>query len=175
MTNRRVEVFGPAYLDRVLRVDRPLFESSLGPPFDQSTDGEWKFTSTGGIDVIDPSGYTLELELPDDWPGPTGEVRLRGPLREGAKGKRRLRGMDWHDDLGGMGAGYAAALHGILVCALGAKGDPTSEAVSRRLTDLGITHDAIRIGDRHADWTLLITSGEFGDKLPIGLDRKSVV
>jgi sugar/nucleoside kinase (ribokinase family) len=168
MSNRRVEVFGPAYLDRVLRVDRPLFEPSLGPPFDQSSDGEWKFTSTGRIVVVDASGYTLEIELPNDWPGPAGEVRLPGLLREGAQGRRRLCGLDWHDDLGGMGAGYAAALHGSLVCALGAEADPTGKAVSRRLTEHHIAHTAIRIADHPADWTLLISSGEFGDKLPIG-------
>jgi ribokinase len=168
MTKRRVEVFGPAYLDRVLRVDRPLFEPSLGPPFDQSTDGTWKFTSTRRIDVIDPSGYTLEIEAPDDWPGPTGEVRLASPMREGAHGPRSLRGLDWHDDLGGMGAGYAAALEGNLVSVLGPVDDPASRAISQRLGRLEIAHNAIRVPDRPADWTLLITSGEFGDKLPIG-------
>ena len=131
MTNRRVEVFGPAYLDRVLRVDRPLFDPSLGPPFDQSTDGEWKFTSNRRIDVIDASGYTLEIELPDDWPGPTGEVRLPRPLREGAHGRRRLRGLDWHDDLGGMGAGYAAALHGVSGVLARRRGRPDEPRPSR--------------------------------------------
>ena len=37
-----------------------------------------------------------------------------------------------------------------------------------RLAGLGIEHQPIRVLDRQADWTLLITSGEFGDKLPIG-------
>jgi sugar/nucleoside kinase (ribokinase family) len=168
MTARRVEVFGPAYLDRVLRVDRPLFDPSLGPPYDQSTDGTWKFTSARRIDVIDPSGYTLELELPDDWPGPTGEISLASRLRDGAVGKRRLRALEWHDDLGGMGAGYAAALHGTLFNVLGPEDDPTSRSVSQRLTALSIAHTVIRLPDHPADWTLLITSGEFGDKLPIG-------
>ncbi len=168
MTARRVEVFGPAYLDRVLRVDRPLFDPSLGPPYDQSTDGEWKFTPGRRIDVIDASGYRLEVELPDDWPGPTGEILLANTLRAGAVGERRLRGLEWHDDLGGMGAGYAAALNGTLFCALGPEDDPTSAAISRRLSELGIAHFAIRVPDHPADWTLLITSGEFGDKLPIG-------
>ncbi len=168
MSARRVEVFGPAYLDRVLRVDRPLFDPSLGPPYDQSTDGEWKFTPARRIDVIDVSGYRLEMELPDDWPGPTGEILVANTLRAGAVGARRLRGLAWHDDLGGMGAGYAAALNGILFCALGPEDDPTSEVVSRRLSELGIAHSAIRVPDHPADWTLLITSGEFGDKLPIG-------
>ena len=77
MSDRRVEVFGPAYLDRVLRVDRPVLDRSLGPPYDQSTDGEWKFTATCRIEVVDPSGYTLEIKLPQDWPGPTGEIRLQ--------------------------------------------------------------------------------------------------
>jgi sugar/nucleoside kinase (ribokinase family) len=168
MTASRVEVFGPAYLDRVLRVDRPLFDPSLGPPYDQSTDGEWKFTPARRIDAVDASGYRLEVELPDDWPGPTGEILLANTLRAGAVGQRRLRGLEWHDDLGGMGAGYAAALNGTLFCALGSEQDPTSQAVLRRLSELGIAHSAIRVPDRPADWTLLITSGQFGDKLPIG-------
>jgi ribokinase len=120
------------------------------------------------IDVIDASGYTLEIELPADWPGPTGEITLASTLREGAAGKRRLRGLDWHDDLGGMGAGYAAALKGTLHHVLGPDGDPTSQAVSRRLNALELAHTAIRVADRPADWTLLVTSGEFGDKMPIG-------
>ncbi len=168
MANRRVEVFGPAYFDRVLRVDRRLFEPSLGPPFDQSTDGEWKFTPGRGIDVIDPSGYTLEIAVPEDWPGPTGEVRLASMIREGAQGRRSLRGLDWHDDLGGMGAGYAAALKGTLHSVLGPEDDPASQAISQRLTNLEVPHRAIRVAGHRADWTFLITSGEFGDKLPIG-------
>ena len=92
MAPRRIEVFGPAYLDRVVRVDRPLFDRSLGPAFDQSTDGNWKFTSAPGIRIVDTSGYVLEVQLPDDWPGPTGELSLSSELRPGASGTRQLRG-----------------------------------------------------------------------------------
>ena len=104
-------MFGPAYLDRVLRVDRPLFEPSLGPPFDQSIDGdvEVHFDSQGSMSSI-PRATRSRSTVPDDWPGPTGEVRLTSIIRAGAAGRRSLRGLDWHDDLGGMGAGYAAAL-----------------------------------------------------------------
>ena len=35
-------------------------------------------------------------------------------------------------------------------------------------TDSVFAHRPIRVADHPADWTLLITSGEFGDKLPIG-------
>jgi ribokinase len=67
-----------------------------------------------------------------------------------------------------MGAGYAAALNGKLHSALGPEDDPASLAISQRLSELGIQHKAIRVADHRADWTFLITSGEFGDKLPVG-------
>jgi ribokinase len=67
-----------------------------------------------------------------------------------------------------MGAGFAAALGGKLVSALGPEDDPTSRAVSERLAAAGVRHQPIRVPDCAADWTLLVTSGEFGDKLPIG-------
>jgi ribokinase len=67
-----------------------------------------------------------------------------------------------------MGAGFAAALGGSLYSALGTANDSTSQTVSQLLARYGLAHEAIRIADRTADWTLLITSGEFGDKLPIG-------
>jgi len=168
MAKRGVAVFGPAYLDRVLRVDRPLIDPALGSPIDQSVDGELRFGVDRALVVVDPTGYTLEIEVPGDWPGPTGEVQLARPIREGVHGRRSVRGLTWQDDLGGMGPGYAVALHGTLCSALGAEPDPTSEAICERLARVGVAHHPIRVSDRQADWTLLITSGEFGDKLPIG-------
>ncbi len=67
-----------------------------------------------------------------------------------------------------MGAGYAAALGGLLHSALGPESDPTSRAVAERLERYRVANRPIRIADRTADWTLLITSGEFGDKLAFG-------
>jgi sugar/nucleoside kinase (ribokinase family) len=168
MTDRSVAVFGPAYLDRVLRVDRPLIDPESGPPLDQSVDGVWKFGTNRSIELIDPSGYTLEFVVPDDWPGPTGEIQLSRQLRSGIQGRRTMRGLEWRDDLGGMGAGYAAALCGALYSALGPVSDPTSQAIAGRLARMGVVHHPLRVSDHPADWTLLITSGEFGDKLPIG-------
>ena len=168
MTNRRVSVFGPAYLDRVLRVDRPLIDPALGPPLDQSVDGAWKFGANPTLELVDPAGYTIEIELPADWPGPTGSDppgTTDPPGRHWtAVGARaclaRRPGRD--------GSGYAAALGGRLCSALGSESDPTSQAIFERLAELGIAHDPIRVLDHSADWTLLVTSGEFGDKLPIG-------
>lgn len=162
----RVQVFGPAYLDRVLRVDRPLVAAGE-PPLDQSVDGSLTFGE--GLRFLDPSGSTLVVDLPPGWPGPTGLVRLARPLGD-ATGGRTLtaRGLAWHDDLGGMGAGFASALGGELVSALGPEDDPISRAVIDRLASAGVRHRPLRIAAHPADWTLLVTSGPFGDKLPVG-------
>ncbi len=168
MNSPRVVVFGPAYLDRILRVNRPLLADDQGSPIDQSVEAEGKFGDGRTIEVVFPEGPVLEILPPPGWPGPWGEVRLRSPLRVGLKGRRSVQGIDWLDDLGGMGAGYAAALGGPLYSALGAEDDPTSGAVSERLSRYGVSSRPVRVAERTADWTLLITSGEFGDKLPIG-------
>jgi ribokinase len=167
MQTRRTLVFGPAYLDRVVKVDRPLVEPGFGPPLDQSDDGRWEFGP--GLGVIDPEGRTIAVELPNGWPGPTGTVVLSRSIAVGPETTRRfVQGLAWHDDLGGMGAGYAAALGGELQSALGPEDDPTSRAIVALLARVGVVHRPIRVPDRTADWTLLITSAEHGDKLPIG-------
>jgi hypothetical protein len=164
---RRVQVFGPAYLDRVVRVDRPLVEPGFGPPLDQSVDGLWEFGP--GLVLTDPDGRSIVVDPPDGWPGPSGTVSLSRPIAIGPERSRRdVRGVSWHDDLGGMGAGYAAALGGELHSALGPEDDSTSRAVAGLLARAGIAHRPIRVPDRPADWTLLITSAEHGDKLPVG-------
>lgn len=168
MTGRRVVVFGPAYLDRIIRVDRPLVPVGQGPPLDQSVEGEGKFGEGHTLEVVAPDGYVLAIELPPDWPGPRGTIRLRGPIRPGLSGRRAVRAVSWSEDLGGMGAGYAAALGGVVHSALGAEDDPTSRAIVERLERYRVAHQPIRVPDHPADWTLLVSSGEHGDKLPIG-------
>jgi sugar/nucleoside kinase (ribokinase family) len=166
---RRTQVFGPAYLDRVMRIDEPLLGPHSGPPFDQSVDGRWMFGE--GLTLVDPDGRTLAIALPDDWPGPTGRVILSHPIvgsGEPARWRREVKAVSWHDDLGGMGAGFAAALGGDLIGALGPEDDPTGRAVVDLLTRNGIEHHPICVPDRCTDWTLLVSSGGFGDKLPIG-------
>jgi ribokinase len=168
MNARRVLVFGPAYLDRVLRVDRPLIADEQAPPIDQSVEGEWKFADRGTIAVLSPDGSVIEIDPPPGWPGPWGEVRLRSSVPVGANRRHSVQGIGWLDDLGGMGAGYAASMDGSLHSALGPESDANSRAVSERLEHYRIDHHPIRVAGRTADWTLLITSGEFGDKLPVG-------
>jgi sugar/nucleoside kinase (ribokinase family) len=165
---RRVLVFGPAYLDRVLRVDQPLVDPRLGPALDGSVEGIW-VAGHEGLTLRDPCGATLTIALPARWPGPTGQVALDRPLIPGASSWRRaVRGLDWHDDLGGMGAGFAAALGGVLISALGPEDDALSGRVAARLEREGIAHRPIRVEGHAADWTLLLTSAAFGDKLAVG-------
>jgi sugar/nucleoside kinase (ribokinase family) len=163
-------VFGPAYLDRVLRVDRPLIGPAVGSesPIDQSVEGSLEFAGGSNLEVADPSGYSIEIALPPGWPGPSGRIQLKQGLRAGATGRRAVNGLGWSDDLGGMGAGYAAALGGTLCCALGPENDPISQVIARFLHRRAIVHTTIRVADHGADWTLLVSSGMHGDKLPIG-------
>jgi sugar/nucleoside kinase (ribokinase family) len=168
MAAPRVVVFGPSYLDRVLRVDRPLTADEHGSPIDQSVEAEGKFADGGTIEVLSPDGSALAIIPPPGWPGPWGEVYIRSSVPSGLEGRRLVRGVAWSDDLGGMGAGYAAALDGLLYSALGPEDDPTSRAVSALLDRSGVAHRPIRVRGHSADWTLLVTSGAFGDKLPIG-------
>jgi ribokinase len=162
----RTVVFGPAYLDRVLHVDRPLVDPERSAPLDQSVDGSWTFGE--GLTILDPAGSSVSLVLPSDWPGPFGEVRLSRQMGDEPPGwNRTMRCTAWHDDLGGMGAGYASAFGAELVSALGSPDDSMSQTISRLLDRVRISHHPVRV-DHPADWTLLLTSGQYGDKLPIG-------
>ncbi len=166
----RTSVFGPAYLDRVLRIDRPLIDPAAGSraPIDQSVEGSMRFAGGSNLELIDPAGLTIEITLPPGWPGPFGRIELGRALGAGASGRRAVLGSSWSDDLGGMGAGYAAALAGTLHSAIGPETDPISQKIETLLNRQEIPHTTIRVPDHTADWTLLVSSGEHGDKLPIG-------
>lgn len=163
----RVRVFGPAYLDRVIRTDGPILGDANAPPLDQSVGGRPGFGNGQGLTLVDPEGASLAIAPPGDWPGPWGVVDLDRPLGAAPGSRRELRALGWRDDLGGMGAGFAAALGGVLVSAVGPEDDPTSEAVARLLDRHGVVHRPIRTGPP-ADWTLLLSSAEHGDKLAVG-------
>lgn len=163
-------IFGPAYLDRVVRVDRPLVDRSLGGrPLDGSVDGR-AIEPGEGLHLVDPIGNRLEIDVAGSpWPGPSGRIGLSRPLSApgGEPWTRLVKSVGWRDDLGGMGAGFAAALGGELVSALGPEADPVSRTIQRLLAKAGVLHHPIRV-DHPADWTLLVTSGEHADKLPVG-------
>lgn len=164
-------VYGPAYLDRVLHVDAPLLAPGAGGTIDRSMDGQLALEDDRPrIELHDESGPALVINTPPQWPGPLGIIQLSGRLlpSDGREGPRMLEGVSWHEDLGGMGAGYAAALGGTLVSALGDVDDPMSLSIEAHIRKQGIAHQPIRVRGRSADWTLLLSSGPHGDKLAIG-------
>lgn len=195
-TPRKTLVFGPAYLDRVLKVDAPLIDPTVGGAIDRSVTARPDFDSLRSRmreptpDRLDPLAFEggqgrrrddlivygldegeIRVDLPDDWPGPA--AVFRADERMLSKGEeatiRRVRGVAWHDDLGGMGAGYAKAFGGRLAWIAGEEGDVTGRVVSGLLDRHGIEHGPIHVPDRFSGWTLLITSGEHGDKLALGV------
>ncbi len=164
-TPRKTLVFGPAYVDRVLKVDRPLAEGGF---IDRSANGRWDLGNAPTNDLLIaglPEG-NLHVEPPADWPGPTGRLII-GDASPG-RPARTVRGVAWHDDLGGMGAGFAKAFGGTLHLLLGDESEPIGRRVIELLDGLGISYRPTHVPGRLGEWTLLVTSGEFGDKLPIG-------
>lgn len=164
----RARVYGPAYLDRVIRVDRRLPSDPAAPPLDRSVNGRSRPGDAEGLRLIDPSGASIAINPPDDWPGPLGIIDLDDEVFDSHREIRRVEAMDWLDDLGGMGAGFASALGATLVSALGSEADPTSRLIASMLDKRRIAREGPRVADRPADWTLLVSSGEHGDKLAVG-------
>lgn len=164
----RARVHGPAYLDRVVRVDRRLSSDAAAPPLDRSVDGRQRSGGSEGLTLIDPTGAAIEIGPPDGWPGPLGVIDLDHQVFDPALGTRRVEALGWLDDLGGMGAGFASALGATLVSALGPETDPMSRSIAALLDQHGIAWEGPRVDDRPADWTLLVSSGEHGDKLAVG-------
>ena len=164
----RTVVAGPAYLDRVLHVDRPLLPDDSGHPVDGSAGG--RLDSGDGLIIRDTGGGTLEIRpLPAGWPGPVGMIDLdRALAAKLGPWRRTVVGVECHDDLGGMGAGFSSALSGTLICGLGPEHEPITRHVERLLGGNRIEYRPVRVPGVAADWTLLLTSGPFGDKLPIG-------
>lgn len=169
-TDWKVAVFGPAYLDRVLMADGPLRDDPERPAIDRSAEAvavEPSPSDSATLILTDGGGRIRFERLPADWPGPLGTVRIAtsGLVLEG---EAVVGVQSWHDDLGGMGAGFAAALGGKLHLILGDRADPATIAIERLLNEQDVAFDPIHRWERPSDWTLMVSSGRHGDKLPIG-------
>jgi ribokinase len=176
MTNHRVLVFGPAYLDRVLLIDRPMVDPEIGGILDRSVPGRisgaCNDANRESLQLCCIPDFDLLIDpLPGGWPGPVGVVENGGKsdgFRTIDRSTRRVAGSAWHDDLGGMGAGFAKAFSGELVWLAGDREDEISREVAGLLAREGIQSRPIEVADRGGEWTLLVTSGPFGDKLAVG-------
>lgn len=169
---RRTRVFGPAYVDRVIRVDRPLLADGV---VDGSYDGQIE-TTIGPWRICDEAGGAIVIQkrFPRHGIEPMGrQVRVSGRLSS-ASGPWARPVVEKSDSshLGGMGAGFAVAFRGELTSAVGRGGadgyDPMGEFLREQIAAHRIEHRPIRVPDRPSDWTLILTSGPFGDKLAIG-------
>ncbi len=165
-----VLVLGPAYFDRVVRVDGPILDVHCDV-LDRSYDGRWLGPDPRDMLVLeDDADVRIRFTLPRNWNGPHGCVELSGhlPVGQAELSHRALHAVSFHDDLGGMGAGYAKALAGRLYSALIHGKEAISEAVAAKIREYHIDHVPMDVSAKEADWTLLVTSGPHGDKLPIG-------
>ncbi len=164
-------VFGPAYADLVLRVEAPLLPSGV-------VDGSYEGRPMGVSDrwsIRDESNATIEILAPD-WHSDSGanpsRIQVSGRFTPHVGGFRReIRGHLVGRFLGGMGAGYARALGGRLVSALGRSHDEPDAIASflvQALAVEGIAHSPLYVEGQNTDWTLLVSSGNHGDKLAIG-------
>ncbi len=89
-------------------------------------------------------------------------------------GARTVEAVEEAIDLGGMGAGFASALDGELVSAVGtgenggSEPDRLGRVILERLARLGVKGRPVIVPGKATDWTLIVSSGPFGDKLAVG-------
>lgn len=181
MDNPRPLVFGPAYLDLVLTLAQPLLAPEQAPVrvLDQSLPAARMLPRNDGLlEVRGPTGDRLRLPLPPAMAACAATYELCEPVLMRVCGPQTDRILDSHypvedisRQLGGMGAGYAKALDGLLRMPLGCK-DGRPDAVGREVFDL-LAHHAIAsapacIADCESDTSLLLQSRQ-GDKLAIGV------
>ena len=162
-----VLVYGPAYLDIVMRVGQPLVRSGHAP-LDKSVDGI--FCKNGKhqneLEIQDPSGNLLILSGLNSMKHPTGRLELSHSVLDSRA--MSVAVIEVVEELGGMGAGYAAVLGGRLVSALGSNHDLPRTMIESGLKRLGIEYSPVIIEGKPTDWTLIVSSGPHGDKLPVG-------
>ena len=127
-----VLVYGPAYLDIVMRVGQPLVRSGHAP-LDKSVDGI--FCKNGKhqneLEIQDPSGNLLILSGLNCLKHPTGRLELSHSVLDSRA--MSVAVIVVVEELGGMGAGYAAVLGGRLVSA-----DPSERGDIGRRPERGI-------------------------------------
>lgn len=165
----KVLVYGPAYLDLVIRVGRPLVRPGAAP-LDRSVDGVFFIndqTSTSTLELVDTNQKRLILTGLHPAKHPTGTLRLSHPALDFSE--IELEPLEIAGDLGGMGAGYAAAMKGTLVSALAGRDDYARHMIETAIAENEIVHKPVIIPDVSTDCTLIVSSGPHGDKLPVGL------
>jgi ribokinase len=159
-------VYGPAYLDIILRVAEPLAD----PALDGGSDAELVRDDcrSDSLTIRCPNGSTLTITNLDPDQHPTGTAIARHDCLPNGYALRTAAA-ETSLDLGGMGAGFAAALGGRLVSAIPARDDAAKAQVLAAIRAAGIDHRPVAVDVPNADRTIIVSSGPHGDKLPLGL------
>lgn len=160
-------VFGPAYLDNVVRINTPIVPDR-SRIIDIGANGRWTPDASGAIDIFDVDGGRLTIKLPNEQNAISGRYEIQGVLPNDFF-PNCIVADQIDSDLGGMGAGYAAALQARLVYCRGNSEDPITERVKSCLDQYAIENQSVVVSHCNSDWTLLISSGNYGDKMPIGM------
>jgi sugar/nucleoside kinase (ribokinase family) len=171
MDSDRPLIFGPAYLDVVLTLDRPLLAD--GPTLDQSLPAA-RLTprDDGVVEVTEPAGDRLTCLLPPGSAEWAAAYELCEPVLARTRPGQVLVGeypvVRAVRQLGGMGAGYAKALGGLLRMPVG--DDAVGCEVLRLLAAHGIDAVPALLPGCASDTSLLLQTSS-GDKLAIGVRR----
>ena len=165
-------IFGPAYLDTVIKVSGPV-APQLTVTLDQSLPVK-SITPDNSqqIKILSETGDCLAIDLPSNAPCSGAVYNLHEAILSRSCGTNAspLIGTfpteDCFQQLGGMRAGYAMAVDGLLRMPLG--NDALGDSVSAMLSGHGIASSPAKLSGHNSDATLLIQSNT-GDKLAIGM------
>ncbi len=170
----RTSVYGPVYLDYVLRVDGPLLPPELETTVDRSArvlSGQLDAPIAGGsLTIADETGRHLIFEGRPGVAIPSGFIEIEGSLsdRGSLDLRQHLTALSITEDLGGMGAGFAKALDGDLHAILGDQAERSTQKVQELIKQADLRATISYVHGKPSDSTLLISSGPHGDKLAIG-------
>ncbi len=169
-------VFGPAYLDRVLEIDTPLAPADMPVRLDQSLPAlRVRPGAAGIIEVVGPTGDRLTFHLPAaEQPGAVYALaepvlaRLLGASAPALVGDFAVT--QERRQLGGMGAGYARALSGLLRAPFGGGSEPDAVggAVLAALAREHVRVAPLLLPACASDGSLVLLSAR-GEKLAIGV------
>jgi ribokinase len=174
MSFSRIMVFGPAYLDRVLTLTHPLLPAADAPSFDQSLPAvSVEPLAEPRVYLCGPSGDALVFHLPPTSACPGMRFTLQEPVLARLCAERPVPCVtgDYTVEsvllqLGGMGAGYAKACHGVLRAPFGA--DETGRLVQTLLQEARIDVAPTILPGCQSDTSLIILSPR-AEKLAVGV------
>ncbi len=168
-TEMNIIVYGPAYLDIVVRVDKPLIADQCHV-IDHGGNGI--FTPSvfsrekHNIAITDTHGHKLIINEAKN-ADICGEFQIIDSVLNFSS--QNVNATEVIEDLGGMGAGFAKILNAMLISCLPSENCPVRGKVIQLLLENQIQLQPVYLEKTKTDWTLLISSGAFGDKMPIGL------